>query len=182
MIGLFFFGSIALWGVIAIALGLKLPKWLGVQRHRTLWGGVFTVLVFFAPVTDEIIAYPQLKAMCRGVGDFEFDQQTATGRAVSKYPTIISRDTKSLFPNIQIRVQHGALVTPVTEIPVVKWVWIEPRAGFLNFPAGSSGDSMPLLLSDCGSTPRPRIGKESLQEVIARLKLIETDYQPTKYK
>ncbi len=182
MIGLLSFGAIALWGVIALALGIKIPNWLEIRRYRPLWTVVLVPLVFFTPVADEIIAYPQLKVLCKGVGDFEFDQQTATGRTVSKYPTIISRETKSLFPNIQIRVQQGALVTPATEMPVVKWVWIEPRAGFLNFPAGSSGGSMPLLLSDCGSTPRPRIGKESLQEVIARLKLIETDYQPTKYK
>jgi hypothetical protein len=156
MIGLLFLFVLVVWATIALALGSKIPQWLGIIRHRVGLGFLFALLVFVAPVADEIIAYPQMRALCASVGDFKFDPHTATGQTVSKYPPIISKEMKTLFPNIQILVQRGALVTPYTEIPIVTWGWIEPQAGFLKFPAGSSGGSMPLLLADCGSTPRPR--------------------------
>ncbi len=178
MIGIFFFGAIALWALIALVLGVKLPEWLRIQRYRLPWTVVCVVLVFFAPVADEIIAWPQLQVMCKSVDTVEFDPQTAVGQTVSKYPPIVSKETKTLFPSIQVLVQKSAYVAPITEIPVVKWAWIEPRAGFLNFPAGSSGNSMPLLLTDCGFTPR----SGELRKAIDPLKLVKVEYQPTKYK
>lgn len=178
MIGILFFGAIAIWAWVALALGSKLPRWLGITRYRTAFGFVFALLVFVTPVADEIIAYPQLKMLCKSVEIVEYDPQTATGKTVSKYPPIIGKETKTLFPGIQVLVQHGAYVAPTTEIPVVKWAWIEPDAGFLKFPAGASGGSMPLLLADCGFIPR----SGALRKIVDPLKLVKVEYQPTKYK
>lgn len=178
MIGLLFFGAIALWGLIALTLGTKVPKWLGIQRFRTLWAVVIVPIVFFAPVADEIIAWPEMQALCKSIETVEYDRQTATGATVSKYPPILAKETKTLFPNIQVLVQQGAYVAPVTETPVIRWTWIEPHAGFLNFPAGSSGGSMPLLLSDCGFTPRNR----ALSKIVEPLGLVKVDDQPIKYR
>jgi hypothetical protein len=177
MIGLLFFGAIALWALIALVLGVKLPEWLRIQRYRLPWTVVCVVLVFFAPVADEIIAWPQLHVMCKSVDTVEFDPQTAVGQTVSKYSSVISIETKALFPGVPVRIEQRALVTPVTEVPIVKWGSIEPRAGFLHFPAGSSGDSMPLLLSDCGFTAR---SSDLFLKIVEPLKLVKTDYRPSK--
>jgi hypothetical protein len=177
MIGLSFIFVLGLWVVIAVALGRKIPKWLGIARYPKALGAVFALLVFVAPVADEIIAYPQMMTLCTGVEKVEYDPQTATGQTVSKYSSIISHETKTLFPGIQVRIEQRALVTPVAEVPIVKWGSIEPRAGFLHFPAGSSGDSMPLLLSDCGFTAR---SGDQFLKIIEPLKLVRTDYQPSK--
>jgi len=177
MIGLLFLAVIGLWGVIAVTLAIKIPTWLGVKRYRLGFSLVLAPLVFLLPVGDEVIAYPQLKAMCESVKNVEYDPRTAIGQTVSKYSSIISSETKILFPGIQVRIEQRALVTPVFEVPIVKWGAIEPRAGFLHFPAGSSGDSMPLLLSDCGFTAR---SGERLLKIIEPLKLVRTDYQPSK--
>ncbi len=63
------------WGVIATFLGIKLPMWMGIQRYRLLWTVVLVPLVFAAPVVDEVIAYPQMKALCKTVEHVEFDQR-----------------------------------------------------------------------------------------------------------
>jgi hypothetical protein len=177
VIGLLFFGAIALWGVIATSLGIKLPMWMGIQRYRLLWTVVLVPLVFAAPVVDEVIAYPQMKALCKTVEHVEYDPKTATGQTVSKYSSVIGNEKRTLFPGILVRIERRALVTPFAEVPIVKWASIEPQAGLLQFPAGSSGGSMPLLLADCGFTARD---SERFLKVVTPLKLVKTEYQPTK--
>lgn len=177
MIGVSFLLVIVLWTMTAYYLGTRLPRWAKF-KHRVLWTWVLVPVLFFLPVADEIIAWPQLKMLCKSVESVEYDPQTATGKTVSKNPPIIDKETKTLFPGIQVLVQQGAYVAPTTEIPVVKWKWIEPQAGFLKFPAGSSGGSMPLLLADCGFTPR----SGELRKIVDPLKLVKVEYQPTKYK
>ena len=134
-------------------------------------------LVFAAPVVDEVIAYPQMKALCKTVEHVEYDPKTATGQTVSKYSSVIGNEKRTLFPGILVRIERRALVTPFAEVPIVKWASIEPQAGFLQFPAGSSGGSMPLLLADCGFTARD---SERFLKVVTPLKLVKTEYQPTK--
>lgn len=177
MIGILFFGAIAIWALIALTIGSKLPRWLGITRYRTALGFVFALLVFVAPVADEIIAYPQLKALCKSVEDVEYDPQSAIGKTVSKYSSVISDEVETLFPGIRVRIERRALVTPVTEVPIVKWGSIEPQAGILQFPAGSSSNAMPLVLSDCGFTAR---SSERFLKIVEPLKLVRTDYQPSK--
>lgn len=167
----------SVWLLLAVTLGFKIPNWLGIKRYRIPVGIALAALIFLAPVGDEIIAYPQLKAMCKSVESVEYDPKTAAGQTVSKYSSVISNETRTLFPGIQVRIEQRALVTPVAELPIVKWSSIEPRAGFMRFPAGSSGDSMPLLLSDCGFTAR---SSERFLKIVEPLKLVKTDYQPSK--
>ncbi len=151
MIGLLFFGAIALWGAIAIALGIKLPKWLGIQRYRPLWTVVLVPLVFFAPVADEIIAYPQMKALCASLKPYELapgmDEKKAYGRVV--YYTQ-RRTSETLFPStIEITRSNIAYVDATTKEPVLVQSWFEPRRGMLGIPNGSSGGQMTVLLDKC---------------------------------
>lgn len=151
MIGLLFFGAIALWGVIAIVLGIKLPKWMGIQRYRLLWTVVLVPLVFFAPVADEIIAYPQMQALCASLKPLELapgmDENGAYGRTV--YPTE-SRTTETLFPStIKITRFSAAYADATTKEPVLVQSGFEPQRGMLGVPNGSSGGQMTVLLNKC---------------------------------
>jgi hypothetical protein len=155
VIGLLFVGAIALWGLIALALGIKVPKWLGIQRYRTLWVVVIVPMVFFAPVADEIIAYPQLMAMCKHVTYFELapdmNEKSAYGRTV--YYTQKTKKA-SLWPSsVEILLWNMAYVDAVTKEPVLHSSAVEPLRGMLGVPNGSSGGQMTVILgnSSCGS-------------------------------
>lgn len=155
MIGLLFFGAIAVWGVIAIALGSKLPEWLGIKRHRTALGFVFALLVFVAPVADEIIAYPQMQMLCQQVNGLELapgmDEQKANGRTV--YSMGLSTTTALWPSSVKILRRDYAYVDAMTKEPILQGVWFEPLRGMLGVPDGSSGGQMTLLLGKCVSKP-----------------------------
>ena len=151
MIGILFFGAIAVWALIALVLGVKLPEWLHIQRYRPAWAVVFVVLVFFAPVADEIIAYPQMQVLCASLSSTELangmNEKSAYGRTI--YYTQ-RRTTEKLFPRtIEITRSVGAYVDAFTKEPVLVQTWFEPRRGMLGIPNGSSGGEMTILLKAC---------------------------------
>ena len=151
MIGLMFLFVFALWALIALALGRKIPQWLGITRHRTALGFVFALLVFVAPVADEIIAWPQMRALCASLKAYELapdiNEKSAYGRSIY-YTQIHSRVT--LFPStIEITKSNIAYVDAVTKEPVLVQTWYEPRRGVLGIPNGSSGGQMTILLNKC---------------------------------
>jgi hypothetical protein len=150
MIGLMFFGAIALWGLIAIGLGLWLTKFV-----RASWSGfaalLFIPLVFFAPVADEIIALPQMKALCEQVNGLELadgmDEKKAYGRTVY---TKSSTTSEALWPSsIKVARKKYFYVDATTKEPILQGVMFEPISGMLGVPAGSSGGQMTVLLKKC---------------------------------
>ena len=56
---------IGIWLFIAISLGTRIPKWLGLTRYQAASKVAVVALIFVAPVADEIIAYPQFRALCK---------------------------------------------------------------------------------------------------------------------
>ena len=55
MIGLLFLLALGLWIAIAWYLGNTMPKLFGINRYQKSLGVTFALLVFMAPVADEII-------------------------------------------------------------------------------------------------------------------------------
>jgi len=175
LIGLLFFGALILWAIIALTLGIKLPKWFGANRPitRVLASVVLAPLIFFAPVADEIIAYPQMYKLCESVKDFRYNEAEVTGKIVSKYAYVL---------NVEIRVLRGGLPIDITTYGfraanngevLVQWTEIQTNGGFLGFPAGSSGTKMPLVLpTTCSTFPRGRVGLEALEK---KLRLTKSD-------
>ena len=110
MIGLLFLGCLIAWIAIALTLGIKLPKWLGIQRFKP-WVSVLLVLfIFFMPVADEIIAWPQMQALCESVKTYRYDKAMATEKTVSKFAYVLSRKEKILFPRLPVTVtEYGNL-------------------------------------------------------------------------
>ncbi|WP_460488827.1 hypothetical protein [Curvibacter fontanus] len=151
MIGILFFGAIAIWAWVALALGSKLPRWLGITRYRTAFGFVFALLVFVTPVADEIIAYPQLKALCSDLPSLDFaegmNEQKAFGRTVyyrDMYTSI------SVFPSsVRVDRHDGIYFDARTNEPVLAYHGYTPRKAFLSVPNGSSGGFMTLILRGC---------------------------------
>jgi hypothetical protein len=147
MIGLMFFGAIGLWGVIAIALSLWASKIAG-AKWRWLAALVLMPLVFFAPVADEIVAYPEVQVLCETAKDYIYDEQFARGKTIDSFSYILSKETKNIFPNIKIVLEESAVIEYTTKIPVIRSFEMTSSGGFLKFPAGSSGGRISLLLPE----------------------------------
>lgn len=149
MIGLFFFFAIGLWVWIAVKLGTKIPQWLGVTRYRKVLSVLLISLIFVAPVADEIIAYPQMMALCaaRENTHLVVDEKAAYGRTV--YYTQSSAAQTLWPPSVVILRHQSSYVDAVTKQPILVSSWVTPVHGFLDLPAGSSGDKMTLLLRAC---------------------------------
>jgi hypothetical protein len=163
MIGLLFFGAIGLWIWFAIWLGRRIPKWFNWKRQGLI-SGVLIPLILFAPVGDEVIAYPQVLKLCSTAKDYIYDEQFAKGKTRDQYGYILETKIKTLFPNIQVRISEHASKEYNTGIPLIRYFEITPSAGFLKIPAGSSGGSMPLILPSC----EPR---SDLHQLEARLQI-----------
>ena len=169
MIGLMFFGAIGLWIFIAVVLGLKLPKWF---KLKPAWSWLFVPLVLFAPVMDEVIALPQAYALCKQAEEaFWYDPSVEGG--VLKHYADYSREEKTIGLNIKARVEQSSSVLKGTGRPVIKTMDIGFSSGFLHFPAGSSGNSMALILPD--SCPSRLWSVNRYQEV---LKLLDLTSEP----
>jgi hypothetical protein len=157
MIGLMFFGAIALWGLVALGVGLGLSK-----LFRESWRGfaafALIPLVFFAPVADEIIAYPQMKALCeQGSTRLVMDADLAKGREICYTQRLKIKDVVLLPPSISLNKYEETFIDIHTKKPVLEAFWYEAHAGYLNMPNGSSGGYMPLILGSCSlKTKIPR--------------------------
>jgi MFS family permease len=156
MIGLMFFGAIALWGLVAIGVGLGLSK-LFKESWRGLAAFALIPLIFFAPVADEIIALPQMNALCATMKPLALapgmDEAKAYGRTIYLSSTT---STETLFPpTIKVTRHNGRYVDAKTKEPVLVQSGFSPSAGMLGMPSGSGGGSMPLVLSKC-----PRVDHE----------------------
>lgn len=180
MIGLFFLFAIGFWVVVAVTLGIKIPQWLGVPRYRTVLSVVLVSLIFVAPVADEIIAYPQMMAMCEQVKNYEYNEREATGKTISKYVSRLYEEPIVIFPGVHVVVSQYAHLEISTSKPVIKWREVETHGGFLGFPAGSSGDKMSLILPNrCTTVPT---GADNHQKLIKKLQLVMSNKQPSNEK
>lgn len=148
MIGIFFLVAIGLWAWIAWKLGTKIPQWFGATRFRTVASVVLVPLIFVAPVVDEVIAYPQLQEMChRGGYELAMNEKDAYGRKI--YYTL-RKIPHTLWPStVVVEKIEIVYVDSTTKEPVLVGRGVRPVHGFLALPAGSSGDKMTVLLSNC---------------------------------
>lgn len=153
MIGLLFFGAIAIWAVVALALGSKIPQWLGIKRHRIAIGFAFAILLFVAPVADEIIAWPQMQALCKQVNGLRLSPALNETKAYGRSFYYVENNSRlTLLPrSIEIMRRDYAYVDATSKEPILQGVWFEPLRGMLGMPNGSSGGHMTLLLSKCDS-------------------------------
>ena len=153
MIGLIFYGAIALWIFIALYLGRKIPKWF---KLKPAWSWLFVPLVFFMPVMDEVIAWPHMQMLCRNFEGHKFagykfvegmNEKSAAGRKV--YYTEIITPFEIFPPTVKVNKWVIRYVDAVTQETVFSHTNYQPIHGFLHIPAGSSGGAMTAFLKGC---------------------------------
>ncbi len=150
--GLMFYGVILLWLLFAIFMASKLPKWLNIKRYSNLWATAFGVLIFFLPVGDEVIAYPQIQSLCQGVDDYQFVPGMSAAKAQGRQIYHASREGAvwGVFPStVEIKRHEQWYRDAITKEDILYRFSISVKHGWLHMPAGSSGDFMPLLSKGC---------------------------------
>lgn len=151
MIGLLFLLALGLWIAIAWYLGNTMPKLFGINRYQKSLGVTFALLVFMAPVADEIIAYPQMRALCASLKPYELapgmEDKKAYGRTVYHKQ---SAARESLWPStIKVTRWTSTYVDSTSKEPIFVQNWFEPQRGLLGVPKGSSGGQTTILLQKC---------------------------------
>ena len=147
MIGLIFFGAIALWMLLALNLGRKIPQWFKLKPE---WSWLFVPLVFFMPVMDEVIALPQAYVLCKQAEDAFWYDPSVKGGVLKYYNENLSEE-KIIGLNIKATIRHSSSIIKDTDRPAIKFMDVVSfSSGVLHMPAGSSTASMPLLLPDQG--------------------------------
>jgi hypothetical protein len=155
MIGIFFLCVIGLWLALCLYFALRIPKWFGWTRFRYA-SIVLLSILFVAPVADEIIAYPQMAALCAASekAHLTMSEKSAYGRTVY-YFTRQSTDT--LWPRSVLILHHrSGYMDASTHEEVLVSTWASPVRGLLGVPAGSSGAKTTVLLRTC-KTPEDSI-------------------------
>jgi hypothetical protein len=177
MIGLMFFGAIGLWGIIAIALSLWASKLAG-EKWRWLAAIVLMPLVFFAPVADEIVAYPQMQVLCAQSGKTRLivSEAAAQGLSVYYYDELVPAN---LWPSsVRIIKHESGYKNAITNEAVLLSSRIYPVSGFLAVPAGSGGGTMPVILKACVASGDDLARQPS--GLVKKFKWIEVDRPKTK--
>ena len=145
MFGLMLFGAIIVWITLSVAVAIWLGNKISSRTWRIATKVLLTPLIFFVPVADEIIAWPEMKALCDKASNYEYDEKTARGRIVSRKISIGSRENITLFPNIKIVIERYDHVDNKSGERVVSWYQITTHGGKMGIPS-SSGEQYPLIL------------------------------------
>lgn len=114
MIGLGILFFLAIWAVLSLLIARLLSKKLltrfttDATTGNTSSKGTFitlllSVLVFFAPIADEIISYPSYYQMCQAAGKYEFAPGMDEKKVFGREYRIEEEDKKliRLFPTFQ---------------------------------------------------------------------------------
>lgn len=171
MIGLLFFGTIGLWWLVALFLGIKLPKWF---KLKSGWSFLFVPLVFLLPVWDEVIAWPQIQMFCHNMNGYQFrngmNEMLASGRTVHYREAVVPLN---IFPpTIAVTQWQYQYVDSRTGEVIFFMPAIAVEHGWLHIPNGSSGNYMTAFLKGCSKG----LAKEeaSIREVFRNLEITET--------
>ncbi len=179
MIGLLFFGAIALWALVAFYLGRKLPVWF---KLKPAWALLFMPLVFFAPVMDEVIAWPQMQVLCHAYykqSDYDYkfaegvDEKSAAGKTVYY---VEKRTNLDIFPPTIVGTRGEYMyVDAATGKPIFLSHGFGVQRGWLGIPAGSSGTAMTAFLKGCSDYDGIAVEKK----VRARFEQLDITLIPT---
>lgn len=160
-IGILFF--LAIWVGLSLLIALFVGKRLlrrfttDIETARTTNKGVFfilvlSVLVFFAPILDQLIAYPKWQQLCKTTGDFEWgsgmDEQKVFGR---EYFSENKTTMFTIFPNIKVEVMSSKLIDASSG----ELLFIQPHYHFsatamLKVPDASGGNPA-IFLPTCAT-------------------------------
>lgn len=120
MIGIIFITALVVWALIA--LGISKLLWVvfrffvdtspktndngsssGQKLRNATLQLILAVIIFFLPITDEIVAYPKYSEMCQEVGKYQFGLNMDAKNAYKREYVMRFKGEKliSLFPKVQ---------------------------------------------------------------------------------
>ncbi|NOS97616.1 MAG: hypothetical protein HOP25_04010 [Methylotenera sp.] len=171
MIGLGVLLFLCIWGAVALLIasliGKKLLKRFTKDAEgRTTSKGVLiilvlSILVFFAPIADEIISYPAYSKMCQDAGKYEFapnmDEKKVFGR---EYHIDLEEKRVQIFPTYKElelhKVPHSGVVVDVSKRKIIDTnskelllVGTHIKAVRSFFAMPWDGSRIPWLLHEC---------------------------------
>ena len=153
MSGLMLFGSLSIWLLFSVAIATWIVSLISMRSRRVYAKLILIPMLFLAPITDEVIAWPQLERLCKGTGRFEFgpgiDEQKAQGRTVY-YRYKAAEEFRKLFPGVEVRYSYHDYVDARTGEVVLRFHSVMPIRSWFAFP-DAGGSRHPWLLSECWS-------------------------------
>jgi len=117
MIGLIFFGAIALWMLLALNLGRKIPQWFKLKPE---WSWLFVPLVFFMPVMDEVIALPQAYVLCKQAEDAFWYDTNVGGQLIKKGLNVLDVQQRNVGLNIPAQIPMSSIKAMVQTLSATK--------------------------------------------------------------
>ena len=173
MFGLMLLGIVVVWVLVTIPIA----RWLGKKLPDKPWRKAAQIalfpLVFAVPVLDEIIAWPQLRALCDGAGIYSYPpgmtQEKAMGRAV--YNTY-RNDLEFLFPLVSVRRIRDELVDLGTGETILTSHAVEPESSMLALPT-ASGTRATWILRRCPPPTSTWEKNRLLTDEVLKLKKVE---------
>lgn len=172
MMGLGILLILAIWAGLSLMISRFLSKKLlgrfttDETTGNTSSKGVFitlllSVVVFFTPILDQLIAYPRWQQMCATTGDFEWgsnmDEKKAFGRDIIFVSERVT--TTTIFPNIKIDYTGFYIYDAKTQELIFKKPHFKYKAEALIFMPSDSGDRDALFLPTCESHTYPNFVK-----------------------
>jgi hypothetical protein len=167
MIGLMFFGAIGLWGITAIALSLWAAKLAG-AKWRWLAALVLMPLVFFAPVADEIVAYPQFYSYCNFRLADGVTEQFAFGKKVQY---LESNFKKRLVSGVLVEIRSSQLNDSSSGQTLLVGEAIKPLKTMLSFSIDGGTEIITAFLNTCPSDRNLDLYKKNHDYVTKTLKI-----------
>ena len=138
MSGLILLFILGVWGFASYSLARLIVGSIKNSNVRVAAHGVLMVLLFLAPVADDIIGGFQFRALCRDEAIFVIDIEKAKGATVVTLP---NRDTELTDYILPIKKRYWEYKNVVTGETLISWNDFYAKGGWLSrtigFPQGS---------------------------------------------
>jgi hypothetical protein len=158
------FACVAGWAALAMAMALAAGGGIASRSRRILLRFALFGVIFVAPLGDELLAWPQLRELCRGPGRFEYgpgqDAATAFGRTVYYRPRA-QETLATLFPGVPVRLTFHDYVDAGSGDLVLRFRSVRPLDSLAAL-RDARGVAHPWLLHECWGAALSREPDERL--------------------
>ena len=175
MFGLMLFAIVGGWICASIAIAF----WIGKQLPNRPWRAAARIvlfpIVFFIPVLDEIIAWPQMWALCKEADGYEYaqgmTQEKAQGRTVYKRTW---NQTDILLSRVKVSIYRGEVVDATSNELILISRAVKPVESLFAFRDAGGGRHTWLLRECPPEREESRFAKNNrLTGEILKLKFVE---------
>lgn len=128
MIGLLVLIAIVAWFMTSIQVSQRMPRWLGITRHTSVFSVLMFPLVLVAPATDEFVGRWQFNRLCERESLVVLNPDWKQVKRARKSQVPSQELNGYVFP---IRVQLVELVDLDTNKPFLSLKAFHTKGGFL---------------------------------------------------